>query len=52
METALQLEVLIGKSSMNGPFSMAMLNSEKDPKGKVIFSGGFSLKSGPETKAL
>jgi len=29
MENPLQMEVLIGKSSINGPFSMAMLNNQR-----------------------
>jgi hypothetical protein len=29
MENPLQMEVLIGKSSINGPFSMATLNNQR-----------------------
>ena len=28
MENPLEMEVLLGKSSINGPFSMAMLNNQ------------------------
>ena len=33
MENPLKMEVLMGKSSINGPFSMAMLNNQM-----VVFS--------------
>jgi hypothetical protein len=29
MENPLQMEVLMGKSSINGPFSIAMLNNQR-----------------------
>ena len=29
MENPLQMEVFMGKSSINGPFSMAMLNNQR-----------------------
>jgi hypothetical protein len=29
MENPLNMEVLMGKSSINGPFSMAMLNNQR-----------------------
>jgi hypothetical protein len=32
------MEVLMGKSSINGPFSMAMLNNQRVNLGDVIYS--------------
>ena len=36
MENPLEMVVLMGKSSINGPFSMAMLNNQRDPEGKSV----------------
>jgi hypothetical protein len=42
MENPLQMEVLIGKPSINGPIFMAMLNNQRVNHGQSLFFPGFT----------